>query len=318
MVRDLAMDVVRVTEASALASARWMGLGNETAADQAAVDATCRALEGLNLAGTIVIGEGEQDEAPTLYVGEPVGSGSPPEVDVAIQPLDGGNIVARGRANAIGAIAVAERDSFLRVPAIYMDKIAVGPRAAGCIDITAPPEKNLQAVADALRCAVEDVTVAILDRPRHAELIRRVRETGARITLIMDGDVSAAIATALEGSGVDILMGIGGAREGIMAAAALRCLGGDMQARLRPGNEADAERARRAGLGDLTAVYTLGDLVRGKELVFAATGVTDGKLLRGVRFFGGGAATHSLVTASRSGTIRFIEATHRFDRRPVG
>lgn len=316
MERNLAMEVVQVTEAAALASARWMGRGTETAADQAAVDATRRALEGVDLAGTIVIGEGERDEAPTLYVGERVGTGSPPEVDVAIDALEGASIVARGRANALAAIAVAERDSFLRVPAMYMEKIAIGPRAAGRIDLTAPPESNLQAVAEALRCAVQDVTVAILDRPRHAELIRRVREAGARIALILDGDVSAAIATALEGSGVDILMGIGGAREGIMAAAALRCLGGDMQARLRPGDETDAERARRVGLRDLDAVFSLDQLVRGKDVVFAATGVTDGKLLRGVRFFGGGAGTHSLVTASRSGTIRFIESTHRFDRRP--
>lgn len=317
MERNLALEMVRVTEAAALSSARWMGLGNEKAADQAAVDAMCQTLMALDFAGTIVIGKGERNEVPMLYVGEKVGTGSPPELDVALDPLEGATIVAQGLANAISVVTIAERDSFLRVPNTYMEKIAVGPKAAEAIDLTKGPEENLARIAEAMRCHVEDLTVVILDRPRHAELIKSVREAGARIKLIRDGDLQAAIATAFEGSGVDVLMGIGGAQQGILAAAALQCLGGDMQARLRPRSAEEADLALRMGLKGFDQVFKLQDLVRGKGVMFAATGVTDGDLLHGVRFFGGGAKTHSVVMRYRSGTVRFIEATHRFDRRPV-
>lgn len=317
MDRNLALEVVRVTEAAALSSARWMGRGNEKAAEQAAADAMRRAFDAVDFAGTIVLGEGERGESPMLYIGERVGSGREPELEVALDPLEGAAIVAQGRANAISAVALADRDSFLRAPATSMDKIAVGPGAAGAIAITRGPEENLHAIAEAMRCHVEDLTVAILDRPRHEDLIRRVRDVGARIKLIQDGDLSAAIATGVESSGVDVLLGIGGAREGVLAAAALQCLGGDLQGRLRPRNDAEVERVQAAGIRDLDHVFSVEELAAGKNVLFAATGVTDGDLLKGVRFFGGGAQTHSLVIRSRSGTVRFIEATHRFDRQPV-
>jgi fructose-1,6-bisphosphatase II len=319
MDRNLALEMVRVTEAAALSSARWMGMGNASAAEQSAIDAMRRALDSVGFAGAIVIGEGERDKAPTLYIGEVLGGGGGPEVDVALDAVESGMIVAQGRQNAISVIAVADRGSLLQVPCIYMEKIAVGRRAAGVINVTAPPEKNLRAIADAMNCYVEDLTVVILDRPRHAELVRQVRELGARIKLIQDGDVSAAIATAFESTGVDVLMGVGGAREGVLAAAALQCLGGDMQARLRPTTEGEVERALHMGIRDLDRVFTIGDLARDRDgdIMFAATGITDGDLLKGVRFFGGGARTHSLVMRSKSATVRFIESTHRFDRNPV-
>ncbi len=316
MERNLALEVVRVTEAAALSSARWMGLGNEKAVRQAAVDAMRRALDAVPFCGTVVIGEGERDEAPMLFVGERIGSGDGPELDVALDPLEGTKIVAQGRANAMAVVAITEKGGFLQVPDTYMEKITVGPKAKGAVDLSLSPEQNLQNIADAMKCYVEDLTVVILDRPRHAELIRSVREVGARIKLIQDGDVSAAIATGFPDTGVDVLMGTGGAAEGVLAAAALQCLGGDMQGRLRPRNDQEVERARRIGIKDMDRVYRIGDLARGADIMFAATGVTDGDLLRGVRFFGGGARTHSVVTRYRSGTVRFIEATHRFDRRP--
>jgi fructose-1,6-bisphosphatase class II len=294
-----------------------MGRGNEKAAEQAAADAMRRALDGVGFAGTIVLGEGERGQSPMLYIGERVGSGREPELEVAVDPLEGAAIVARGGANALAVVALADRDSFLRVPDTSLEKVAVGPRAAGAINITRGPEENLHAIAEAMRCHVEDLTVVILDRPRHQDLIRRVREVGARICLIADGDLSAAIATGVEASGVDVLMGIGGAREGVLAAAALQCLGGDLQGRLRPRNDAEVEAVQAAGVRDLDHVFTIDELVAGKNVLFAASGVTDGHLLKGVRFFGGGARTHSVVMRSRSGTVRFIEASHRFDRRPV-
>ena len=226
-------------------------------------------------------------------------------------------IVAQGRANAMAVVAISEKGGLFRAPQTYMDKIAVGPRAKGAVDLTLTPPQNLESIANAMKCYVEDLTVAILDRPAHAELIRSVREAGARIKLIRDGDVSAAIATAFPETGVDVLMGVGGAAEGVLAAAALQCLGGDMQGRLQPRNDEEIERARRVGVKEMDRVYRIGDLATGGELMFAATGVTDSDLLRGVRFFGGGARTHSVVIRRRSGTTRFIEATHRFDRRPV-
>jgi len=314
--RNLALEVVRVTEAAALSSARWMGLGNEKAVRQAAVDAMRRALDGVPFCGTVAIGEGDRDEAPMLFVGERIGSGDGPELDVALDPLEGTNIVAQGRANAMAVVAITEKGGFLQVPDTYMEKIAVGRKAKGAVDLSLSPEQNLQNIADAMKCYVEDLTVVILDRPRHAELIRSVREVGARIKLIQDGDVSAAIATGFPDTGVDVLMGAGGAAEGVLAAAALQCLGGDMQGRLRPRNDQEVERARRIGIKDTDRVYRIGDLAKGVDVMFAAIGVTDGDLLRGVRFFGGGARTHSVVTRHRSGTVRFIEASHRFDRRP--
>ena len=317
MERNLALEVVRVTEAAALSSARWMGLGNAKAADQAAMDAMRRGFDAVSFSGSVVIGKGERDEAPMLFTGERIGGGDGPELDVALDPLDGANSVSQGRANAMAVVAITDKGGLFRAPDTYMEKIAVGPRAKGAVDLSLSPTQNLENIANAMKCYVEDLTVVILDRPAHAELIRSVREAGARIKLIQDGDVSAAIATAFPESGVDILMGIGGAPEGVLAAAALQCLGGDMQGRLRPRNDQEVERARRVGVKDIERIYRIGDLVSGTELMFAATGVTDGDLLRGVRFFGGGARTHSVVIRRRSGTTRFIEATHRFDRRPV-
>ncbi len=317
MDRNLALEAVRVTEAAALSSARWMGRGNAQAAAQAAADAMRRAFDAVDFAGTVVLGEGGRGHSPMLYVGERLGSGREPEMEVALDPLDGASIVAHGRGNALAVVALADRNAFLRVADAAMEKIAVGPRAAGAIDVTRGPEENLHAIAEAMRCHVEDLTVAILDRPRHEDLVRRVREVGARIKLIGDGDLSAAIATGVESSGVDVLMGIGGSREGVLAAAALQCLGGDLQGRLRPRNDAEAERVHAAGIRALDHVFAIEELAAGKNVLFAATGVTDGALLQGVRFFGGGARTHSLVMRSRSGTVRFIEATHRFDRQPV-
>jgi fructose-1,6-bisphosphatase II len=315
--RNLALEVVRVTEAAALSSARWMGLGNGKAAEQAAVDALRRGFDAVSFCGRVVIGQGERDEAPTLFVGERIGGDDGPELDVALGPLEGSNIVAQGRAHALSLVALTEQGGLFRAPDTYMEKIAVGPRAKGAVDLSLTPAQNLESIADAMKCYVEDLTVVILDRPAHAELIRSVREAGARIKLIQDGDVSAAIATAFPETGVDVLMGVGGAPEGVLAAAALQCLGGDMQGRLRPRNDQEIERARRAGIKEMDRIYRIGDLASGNELMFAATGATDGDLLRGVRFFGGGARTHSVVIRRRSGTTRFIEATHRFDRRPV-
>jgi fructose-1,6-bisphosphatase II len=294
-----------------------MGLGNAKAADQAAMDAMRRGFDAVSFSGSVVIGQGERDEVPMLFTGERIGGGDGPELDVALDPLDGANSVSQGRANAMAVVAITGKGGLFRAPDTYMEKIAVGPRAKGAVDLSLSPTQNLENIANAMKCYIEDLTVVILDRPAHAELIRSVREAGARIKLIQDGDVSAAIATAFPESGVDILMGIGGAPEGVLAAAALQCLGGDMQGRLRPRNDQEVERARRVGVKDIERIYRIGDLVSGTELMFAATGVTDGDLLRGVRFFGGGARTHSVVIRRRSGTTRFIEATHRFDRRPV-
>jgi fructose-1,6-bisphosphatase II len=315
--RNLALEIVRVTEAAALSSARWMGLGNAKAAEQSAVDAMRRGFDAVSFCGTVVIGQGERDEAPMLFIGERIGGGEGPELDVALAPLEGPNSVAQGRANAMAVVAISEKGALFRAPDTYMEKIAVGPRAKGAVDLSLSPGQNLENIAKAMKCYVEDLTVVILDRPAHADLIRSVREVGARIKSIQDGDVSAAIATAFPEAGVDVLMGTGGAPEGVLAAAALQCLGGDMQGRLRPCNDEEIERARRAGIKDLDRVYRIGNLASGGELMFAATGVTDSDLLRGVRFFGGGARTHSVAIRRRSGTTRFIEATHRFDRRPV-
>ncbi len=317
MDRNLALEVVRVTEAAALAAARLMGRGDRNGADQAATEAMRRAFESIRVAGTVVIGEGERDEAPMLYIGEKVGDGSPdaPAVDIAVDPLEGTNLCATGSNDSIAVIAIAEHGRFLNAPDTYMEKIAVGPAARGVIDIRKSPTENLYAVAERKRARIADLTAVILDRPRHAKLIDEVRRAGARIRLISDGDVAAALATAEETTGIDVLFGVGGAPEGVLAAAALKCVGGDMQGILRPRNAAEAERARAMGVKDLERVFSIEDLAGG-DVMFAATGVTDGSLLKGVRFFGGGAETNSIVMRSRSGTSRFITARHRFDRKP--
>ncbi len=315
MDRNLALEFVRVTEAAALASAKLMGRGDEKAADQAAVDAMRRALNWIPMAGTVVIGEGERDEAPMLYIGEKVGSGESPKVDIALDPLEGTTITATGGPNALSVIAVAEEGKFLHAPDTYMDKIAVGPAAKGAIDIRKSPTENLHRVAEKLGRRVDEVTAIILDRPRHADLIKEVRKTGARIKLIRDGDVSAAIATCREDTGIDILLGIGGAPEGVIAAAALRCVGGDMQGVLKFRNAEEQSRAQRMGIRDFDRTYTIAELAEG-EVMFAATGVTSGDFLDGVRFFRGGASTHSVVMRSKTCTIRYIQATHHFETKP--
>lgn len=318
MDRNLALEVVRVTEAAALASARLMGRGDEKAADQAAVDAMRTAFNSINMCGTVVIGEGERDEAPMLYIGEKVGNACTDgtEIDIALDPLEGTTLTATGGPNALSVIAIASKGNFLHAPDTYMQKIAVGPRAKGAIDITKTPTENLKNIAKALRVYVEDMTVVILNRPRHQKLIEEVRAAGARIKLIPDGDVSAAIATAKEGSGVDVLMGIGGAPEGVIAAAAMKCVGGDMQGILRPRNNEEIERAKKMGIPDINRVYGIEELAAG-DVMFAATGVTDGDYLSGVRFFGGGAETHSVVMRSKTRTVRYITATHHFNYKPM-
>lgn len=315
MERELALEFVRVTEAAAISSGRLMGRGQKDAADAAAVDAMRAMLDTVQIRGTVVIGEGEMDEAPMLYIGERVGGAEAPEVDIAVDPLEGTNLVAKGLPNAISVLAVAEKGGLLHAPDMYMEKIAVGPEAKGCIDLDAPIRDNLARVARAKGRRIEDLTVVILDRERHAQIIREVREAGARIKLISDGDVAPAVATAFGESGVDMLLGIGGAPEGVLAAAALKCLGGEMQARLVAGSPLEAERALAMGLKDIKAVLTLNDLVASNDVIFAATGITDGDLLRGVRYFGEKATTHSIVMRSKTGTIRLVEATHMLERK---
>ncbi len=317
MDRNLALEVVRVTEAAALSAARLMGRGESMAADQAAVNAMRHAFESVSVRGTVVIGEGERDEAPMLFIGEKVGSGdeSDPEVDIAVDPLEGTSLCALGRPNALAVIAMAERGKLLHAPDIYMDKIAVGPHAKGVVDLDKSPTKNLMAIANAKGVYVEDLTAVILERPRHHDLIEEVRRAGARVQLISDGDVSAAISTCIEGSGIDVLFGIGGAPEGVLAAAALRCVGGDLQARLVVNNSKEKERCQRMGINDIEKKWHLTELASG-DVMFAATGVTTGDILKGVRYFKGGAETHSLVMRSRSGTIRMIDTKHHFDRKP--
>ncbi len=315
MDRNFAMEFVRVTEAAALESARLMGRGDEKSADFAAVDAMRRMLSSIQFDGTVVIGEGERDEAPMLYIGEKVGKGGGPKLDLALDPLEGTTICASGGSNSLSVIAIAEEGQFLHAPDTYMQKIAVGPEAKGAIDLKATPTENLKNIAQAKNCLIEDLTVVILDRPRHSDLIAEVRQTGARIWLIGDGDVSAAIATCKKSSGVDVLMGIGGAPEGVIAAAALRCMGGDFQGRLTFRNDLEKDRARRMGISDLNRVYPIHELASG-HVMFCATGVTQGTFLDGVRFVRGGAITHSVVMRSESGTVRWIQAEHHFDRKP--
>jgi fructose-1,6-bisphosphatase II / sedoheptulose-1,7-bisphosphatase len=315
--RNLALEAVRVTEWAALAASRLMGRGDEKAADQAAVDAMRSALNGLSIKGRVVIGEGERDEAPMLFIGEEVGQGDGPPVDIALDPLEGTTITAKGGQNALAVIAMADSGGFLNAPDVYMDKIAIGPGAPdGLVDLDASPHENLRALSRAKDRDVSDLVVCILDRPRHAELIAKVRDTGARIMLISDGDVSGIIATALPDSGVDIYLGTGGAPEGVLAAAALRCIGGQMQARLLFRNEDEKRRAKRLGIKKLDRKYSLEELASG-NVMFAATGVTDGSLLKGVRRWKNGGRTHSIVMRSNSGTVRFVEALHNFERKPM-
>jgi len=316
MNRNLALEFVRVTELAAIASARWMGRGDEKSADQAAVDAMRKMLDTVSCDATVVIGEGERDEAPMLYIGEKVGAGDGPELEIALDPLEGTTICANGGYNAISVMAIGQKDKLLHAPDIYMKKIAVGPQGVGAIDINDTPTNNLRRLAQRKSCSLSDLTVIILDRPRHKDLIREVRETGARIHLIGDGDVSAAIATALPDTGIDMLLGIGGAPEGVIAAAAMRCIKGDFQGVLVPRNDDDVERAKKMGIQDINKIFTMNELASG-PVMFVATGVTDGSLLKGVQFKSWGAVTHSLVMRSKSGTIRTIEAQHHFDRKPV-
>jgi fructose-1,6-bisphosphatase II / sedoheptulose-1,7-bisphosphatase len=312
MDRNLALEVVRVTEAAALAASRLMGRGDEKAADQAAVDAMRTALNSLNIDGTVVIGEGERDEAPMLYIGEKVGAGGP-KVDIALDPLEGTTITAKGGHNALAVVAMAEEGGFLNAPDVYMDKIAVGPDLPeGVVDIDNKPEVNLKNLAKAKQMDIRDLVVCILDRPRHTELIAAVRGAGSRIMLISDGDVSGVIATAQKGSGVDMYVGSGGAPEGVLAAAALRCIGGQMQGRLLFRNDDERARAKKWGVTDLNRKYSMLDLAHG-DVMFAATGVTDGAMLKGVRRGTTRASTHSIVMRSKTGTVRIIEATHNWD-----
>ncbi|WP_322096684.1 class II fructose-bisphosphatase [Pelagibius sp.] len=314
MDRNLALETVRVTEAAALAASRLMGRGDEKAADQAAVNAMRQSLNGLGIDGTVVIGEGERDEAPMLYIGEKVGSGGP-AIDIALDPLEGTTITAKGGHNALAVIAMAEAGNFLNAPDTYMDKIAVGGGLPDdLVDLDETPAANLANLAKAKKVEVSDLVACILDRPRHSEVIAKVREAGARIMLIGDGDVSGVMATSRSDSGVDIYMGVGGAPEGVLAAAALRCIGGQFQGRLVFRNDEERRRADRWGITDYDRKYSLHELAAG-DVMFAATGVTDGSMLKGVRRFHGGATTHSVVMRSKSGTVRLVEAQHNFQRK---
>jgi fructose-1,6-bisphosphatase II len=317
----LALEMVRVTEAAAIASARYMGRGDGHGADRAAVEAMRRTMDEIDMAGTIVIGEGERDKAPMLYIGEQVGRQADhdrraiPEIDIAVDPLEGTNLVAHGQAGAITVLAASERGGLLHAPDTYLEKLCVGPVAAGHVDIASTPTDNLHRIAEALGRNVGDITVVILERPRHEALIAEVRAAGARIKLITDGDLSAAISCAVSGTGVHAVMGIGGAPEGVITAAALRCLGGEIQARFRFRNDEERQRARQMGNDDDEGrVYRTEDLASGENLVFAATGVTSGDLLHGLRFFGGGARTHSLVMGYQSKQVRFVDTVAMFDR----
>ncbi len=319
MERLLSLELIRVTEAAAIASARLMGRGDTMDADRVAVEAMRRVFDEIPIDARIVIGEGERDQAPMLYIGERVGDpssavGEAPEIDIAVDPLEGTNLVAHGQAGSITVLAATERGGLLNAPDCYMDKLCVGPVVAGKVDITAPPAENLRRIASALGRGVNDITVVILERPRHEALIAEVRAAGARIKLISDGDLSAAIACAVSGTGVHAVMGIGGAPEGVITAAALRCLGGEIQARLVFRSDAERERAQGMGHGDPTRVYRTDELASGENVVFAATGVTKGDLLEGVRFFGGGARTHSLVMAYQTKQVRFVDTVHMLDR----
>jgi fructose-1,6-bisphosphatase II len=312
--RNLALELVRTTEAAAMAAARWMGRGDKIGADQAAVDAMRHVLDGVAMDGVVVIGEGEKDEAPMLYNGERIGNGEPPHTDIAVDPIDGTTLTALGRGGAIAVIAVADRGSMFNPgPCVYMEKIAVGPAGAGVVDIRQSVAENLTALAKAKGTTVRDLTAVVLDRDRHADLIEEIRSAGARIRSIPDGDIDAAIQTASPEAGSDIMFGIGGTPEGVIAAAALKCMGGTLQGRLWPRDEEERQAALAAGY-DLDAILELDDLVATDNCFFAATGITTGNLLRGVQYDAQGASTHSLVMRSRSGTVRRVDARHRLDK----
>ncbi|GIN97605.1 fructose-1,6-bisphosphatase [Siminovitchia terrae] len=315
MERSLTMELVRVTEAAALKSARWMGRGMKNEADDAATTAMRNVFDTIPMQGTVVIGEGEMDEAPMLYIGEKLGTGQGPKVDVAVDPLEGTSIVASGGWNALSVIAIADAGNLLHAPDMYMEKIAVGPEAVGKIDLNASVTDNLMAVAKAKNKNIEDVVATVLNRPRHEKIIAELREAGARIKLIDNGDVAGAINTAFDQTGVDILFGTGGAPEGVIAAAALKCLGGELQGRLVPSNDAELERCKKMNI-DINQVFRMEDLVKGDDAIFAATGVTDGELLKGVQFKGSFGSTHSIVLRAKSGTIRFIEGRHSLSKKP--
>jgi fructose-1,6-bisphosphatase II len=312
--RNLAMELVRVTEAAAMAAGRWVGRGDKNGGDGAAVDAMRQLIGTVSMRGVVVIGEGEKDEAPMLFNGEQVGNGEGPDCDVAVDPIDGTTLMSKGMPNALAVLAVAERGAMYDPSAVfYMEKLAVGPEAADVIDITAPVIENVRRVAKAKEVGIADVTVCVLDRPRHAELIKEIRRTGARIRFISDGDVAGAISAARPSTGVDMLIGIGGTPEGVIAAAALKCMGGAIQGRLWPQTDDERAKALDAGL-DLTQVLTTDELVRGNNVFFCATGVTDGDLLRGVHYRAGGCTTQSIVMRSKSGTVRMIDGYHRLTK----
>ena len=315
--RNLALEVVRVTEAAALSASKWMGRGDEKAADQAAVDSMRIALNGMDIEGTVVIGEGERDEAPMLYIGEKVGTGKGPKIDIALDPLEGTTICATGGPNALAVIAMAVDGGFLNAPDVYMDKIAVGPGLEkDIVNIDDSPNSNLKNLAKAKNLDISDLVVCILDRPRHEELIAKTREAGARIMLISDGDVAGVIATASKDTGVDMYVGSGGAPEGVLAASALRCIGGQMWGRLTFRNNDEKGRADRLGISDYNKIYSLNELAHG-EVMFAASGVTDGSMLRGVRRWNSGASTQSIIMRSKTGTVRTISAEHNFTKKNI-
>jgi len=316
MERSLTMELVRVTEAAGVAAGRWMGRGLKNEADDAATTAMRLAFDTIPMRGVVVIGEGEMDEAPMLYIGEELGMGNGPAVDIAVDPLEGTNIVAAGGWNALAVLAVADKGNLLHAPDMYMDKIAVGPEAVGKIDINASVADNLHAVAKAKNKNIEDLVVSVLKRERHQKLIEEIRATGARIKMVDDGDVAGAINTAFPDTGVDILLGIGGAPEGVIAAVGLKCLGGEIQGRLIPSNDAERERCIKMGI-DVDKVLKMDDFVKGDDAIFAATGVTDGELLRGVRYTGKHCETHSLVMRTKSGTVRFVEGRHSMEKKPL-
>jgi fructose-1,6-bisphosphatase II len=317
MERELALEFARVTEAAALAASRWVGLGDKNEADGAAVAAMRVMFDSVAIAGVVVIGEGELDEAPMLYIGEKVGNAAAPAVDIAVDPVEGTTNVANGLTNAIAVLASAPRGTLLHAPDMYMDKIAVGPACKGAVYLDNPVEENIRAVAARLNKSISEVTVVILNRPRHEEIISRIRTMGSRIKLIGDGDVSPCVATAYPNSGVDILLGIGGAPEGVISAAAMKCLGGDFQARLVPDGPEEIERCHRMGISDVNKLFTIDELVSTDDVLFSATGITDSFMLTGVRYQDGKAITQTLVMRSRSGTIRFIEATHDLAKKTI-
>lgn len=312
MKRELSLEFVRVTEWAAIAAARSVGRGDKIFTDGLAVDAMRKMFDTINVSGTVVIGEGKLDDAPMLYIGEKVGAGGE-EVDIAVDPVDGTNLVAKGQPGSIAVIAVASKGCLLHAPDIYMEKIAVGPRAKGCIDINLPVEENLRRVAKAMQRDIDDITVVTMDRPRHADLIQQIRKAGARIELISDGDVNPIVNAGIEGTGVHMYIGKGGALEGVLGAAALKCLGGDMQARLCPENEEQIQRCYKMGIKDINHVLTIDDMVKGDDCMFTATAITDSNLLKGIRYFGGGVRTHSISMRYKTGTVRFVDAVHKLE-----